>query len=581
MKSFFRLLKLAAPYKWWMVLASFLGFLTIGSSIGLMMTSAYIISKAALHPSIAVLQVAIVGVRFFGISRGIFRYLERYVSHEVTFRLLAKFRVWFYRSIEPLSPARLLRYRSGDLLTRVVSDIENLEHMYVRVIAPPFVAAFVLLLMWALLGTFSAIFAWVLTLAFFAAGLGIPAVTWLLSRPIGRQWVSLQSRVNTATIDGVQGMADLVAFGQAGEHFDNLKRLYQTYTRLQHKMATITGLYDSLMNLFLNATVIAMLLVAIPKVTFSFLDGVYLAVLVMGVMAAFEAIFPLPTAVQFLDQSLQSAGRLFEIADAQPAVRDSEEPASLPQNYSLTVQNLSFTYPDSTDPVLKNISFEVPENHVIAIVGPSGAGKSTLVHLLLRFYDYSEGHIRVASQELRTLKQEEWRRQLSVVSQSTHLFNGTVAENLRLAKPDARTAELVDAAKQAEIHSFIQNLPQGYHTWIGEQGLQLSGGERQRLALARAILKNSPILILDEPTANLDAITEEKILHTLWKIARTRTTLLITHRLAGLENAHRIYVLRDGKIREEGTHTELLASGGDYAKMWHLQHEWTALETIG
>ena len=581
MKSFFRLLKLAAPYKWWMVLASFLGFLTIGSSIGLMMTSAYIISKAALHPSIAVLQVAIVGVRFFGISRGIFRYLERYVSHEVTFRLLAKFRVWFYRSIEPLSPARLLRYRSGDLLTRVVSDIENLEHMYVRVIAPPFVAAFVLLLMWALLGTFSAIFAWVLTLAFFAAGLGIPAVTWLLSRPIGRQWVSLQSRVNTATIDGVQGMADLVAFGQAGEHFDNLKRLYQTYTRLQHKMATITGLYDSLMNLFLNATVIAMLLVAIPKVTFSFLDGVYLAVLVMGVMAAFEAIFPLPTAVQFLDQSLQSAVRLFEIADAQPAVRDSEEPASLPQNYSLTVQNLSFTYPDSTDPVLKNISFEVPENHVIAIVGPSGAGKSTLVHLLLRFYDYSEGHIRVASQELRTLKQEEWRRQLSVVSQSTHLFNGTVAENLRLAKPDARTAELVDAAKQAEIHSFIQNLPQGYHTWIGEQGLQLSGGERQRLALARAILKNSPILILDEPTANLDAITEEKILHTLWKIARTRTTLLITHRLAGLENAHRIYVLRDGKIREEGTHTELLASGGDYAKMWHLQHEWTALETIG
>jgi len=581
MKSFFRLLKLAAPYKWWMVLASFLGFLTIGSSIGLMMTSAYIISKAALHPSIAVLQVAIVGVRFFGISRGIFRYLERYVSHEVTFRLLAKFRVWFYRSIEPLSPARLLRYRSGDLLTRVVSDIENLEHMYVRVIAPPFVAAFVLLLMWALLGTFSAIFAWVLTLAFFAAGLGIPAVTWLLSRPIGRQWASLQSRVNTATIDGVQGMADLVAFGQAGEHFDNLKRLYQTYTRLQHKMATITGLYDSLMNLFLNATVIAMLLVAIPKVTFSFLDGVYLAVLVMGVMAAFEAIFPLPTAVQFLDQSLQSAGRLFEIADAQPAVRDSEEPASLPQNYSLTVQNLSFTYPDSTDPVLKNISFEVPENHVIAIVGPSGAGKSTLVHLLLRFYDYSEGHIRVASQELRTLKQEEWRRQLSVVSQSTHLFNGTVAENLRLAKPDARTAELVDAAKQAEIHSFIQNLPQGYHTWIGEQGLQLSGGERQRLALARAILKNSPILILDEPTANLDAITEEKILHTLWKIARTRTTLLITHRLAGLENAHRIYVLRDGKIREEGTHTELLASGGDYAKMWHLQHEWTALETIG
>ncbi|NOY78812.1 MAG: thiol reductant ABC exporter subunit CydC [Calditrichaeota bacterium] len=574
MKSFFRLMKLAAPYKWWMALASFLGFLTIGSSIGLMMTSAYIISRAALHPSIAVLQVAIVGVRFFGISRGIFRYLERYVSHEVTFRLLAKFRVWFYRSIEPLAPARLLHYRSGDLLTRVVSDIENLEHMYVRVIAPPFVAALVLLLMWVLLGSFSVAFAWVLTLAFFAAGLGIPAVTWLLSRPIGRQWASLQSRVNTATIDGVQGMADLVAFGQAENHFKTLEKQYQTYTKLQHKMAIITGLHDSLMNLFLDATVIAMLLVAIPQVTHSFLDGVYLAVLVMGVMAAFESLFPLPTALQFLEQSLQSAGRLFEMTDAQPAVRDVEKPAPLPRTFSLTVQNLSFAYPGSKEPVLKHLSFEVPENHVIAIVGPSGAGKSTLVHLLLRFYDYSEGHIWAGSQELRALNQEEWRRQVSVVSQNTHLFNGTIAENLRMAKPDARDVELADAAKQADIHAFIQNLPQGYDTWIGEQGLQLSGGERQRLALARAILKDSPILILDEPTTNLDAITEEKILHTLWKITRTRTTLLITHRLAGLENVHRIYVLRNGKIVEEGTHSGLLASDGNYAKMWRLQHEW-------
>lgn len=571
--NFYRLLKIAFSYKGWMALAALLGFLTVGSGIGLMMTSAYIIAKAALHPSIAELQIGIVGVRFFGISRGVFRYLERYVSHEVTFRLLAKFRVWFYRAIEPLAPAGLLRYRSGDLLARAVADVESLEHIFVRVIAPPVVAVMVSLSMWVLFGIFDPIFSILLTIFFLAAGVGVPLLIYWLSKDSGRELIVLRSRLNAMAIDGVQGMAELLAFGQGQRHSREFDRWNGKLARLQRRMALTAGLHESLVGLLMNFAVLTMMIFAIPQISASLLDGVYLSVLVIGTMAAFEAVLPLPAAALYLENSLKAAERLFEITDATPSVIEPATPAPGPQEFSLAARGLTFSYSPSDAPALKNITFELPEGGTLAIVGPSGAGKTTLLNLLLRFCDYRNGSLLLGGREIKNYDSQDLRSYFSVVSQNTHLFSGTIRENLLLGNPQATEDEIAAAAGQAQLKEFIRQLPEGYDTWTGEQGLQLSGGERQRLAIARALLKNAPLMIFDEPTANLDAITEREIFKIIWQLAKRKTTLVITHRLIGLENAGEILVFLDGRIAERGRQEELLAKKGVFRKMWEAQRQ--------
>ncbi|MBN1218334.1 MAG: thiol reductant ABC exporter subunit CydC [Anaerolineae bacterium] len=573
MKTFLRLLKLTTPFKWWITLAALLGFATIGSSIGLLATSAYIISRAALRPSIAVLQVAIVGVRFFGLSRGVFRYLERYVSHQVTFRLLARLRVWFYRRLEPLAPARLMRYHSGDLLARIVADIDSLEHFYVRVMAPLVVAGLVTVLMCVLLASFDLRLAVITLIFLLLAGMGIPLLTRLLSRGMGQRLMTTRAKLGAAQIDGIQGGADLLTTGRADRHQQYVQQLSQELVTLQNRMARITGLYTALSGLLTNWAALAMLLLAIPLVSTGKLDGVYLAVLVLAVMASFEAVLPLPQTWQHLEGSLTAAERLFEIVDAEPVVPDPSTPSPRPQDFGLVVKNLSFRY-NAQDPLaLKGISFNLPQGRRLAVMGPSGAGKSTLVNLLLRFWEYQTGEIKLGGHDLRAYQPEDVRQLIGVVSQRTHLFNGTIKQNLLLARPESTDEEVIRAARQAQIHGFIQTLPQGYDTWIGEQGLRLSGGERQRLAIARALLKNAPILILDEPTANLDPLVEREVMQTISALMQNRTTLLITHRPVGLAAADEILVLQAGHIVEQGQYHQLLQAKGVYWQMENLQNQ--------
>ncbi|MEW5956810.1 MAG: thiol reductant ABC exporter subunit CydC [Chloroflexota bacterium] len=579
LSTFRRLLKLAAPFKGWIVLAALLGFAAIGSSIGLMATSAYIIAKAALQPSIAVLQVSIVGVRFFGLSRGLARYAERYVSHQVTFRLLARLRVWFYRAVEPLAPARLLQYRSGDLLSRIVADIDSLEFFYVRVMAPPLVAGLVLLLTGILLAAFDVRLA-AITLLFLAlAGVGLPLLTQRLGRDLGRRLVTTRGELDATLIDGIQGAADLLLAGRAADYRQRVARLSQTLTGLQERQARQTGLQTALAGLLMNGSTLAVLLIAIPLVNQGLLDGVYLALVALAALAGFEAVTPLPEAWQHLGTSLAAARRLFELIDAEPPVPNfpAGSPSPAPAHFGLVVKNLSFRYGPEEPPALHNISFEAPAGQKVAIVGPSGAGKSTLLQLLLRFWDYQQGEIWLGGHELRQYPPDEVRRWVSVVSQHTHLFNGTIRENLLLARPGATAVDLIEAAKQAQLHHFIQSLPQGYETWIGEQGLRLSGGERQRLAIARALLKDAPLLILDEATANLDPLTGQALLQLIYSLTAGRTTLMITHRLAGLEAMDRILVLQAGQIVEQGRHQDLVSARGLYRRMWQYQQQTLAL----
>jgi thiol reductant ABC exporter CydC subunit len=571
-----RLLALAVPFMGRMALAVLLGVATIASGIGLMTTAAYIISKAALRPSIADLQVAIVGVRFFGIARGVFRYLERYVSHDATFRLLASLRVRFYQALEPLAPARILQYRSGDLLARIVTDAEALEHFFLRGIAPPVVALLVALLAVGLLGSFDARLAVTLLAFLLLAGVGVPLLMRALGRGTGRRLVQVRAELNSAMVDGIQGVADLLAFGGERRYLDTVQRLSAELGDLQSRMTRIGALDSALTGLLMNLATLAVLVVAIPLVVGGEVGGVYLASLALAAMASFEAVLPLPNALQYMETSLTAAQRLFEVIDTEPAVRDPQLPAVYPGDCGLQAEGLNFAYEPGGTPALDGISFELPSGGVLALVGPSGAGKTTLLYLVLRFWQPQKGRILLGGQELQRYGEEDLRRLIGVVSQNTHLFNATVRENLLLARPMASEAEMIRAAQAAQIHQFVQSLPEGYDTWIGEQGLRLSGGERQRLAIARAVLKDAPILVLDEPTANLDALTERAVMEALRTLMVGRTVLIVTHRLVGLEAADAILVLQSGRIVQRGRHRELQQAAGPYRRMWELQAQMLA-----
>lgn len=584
-RTVIRLLSLLTPFKGLVILSVIFGAATVGCGIGLMAASAYIISAAALQPSIAVLQVPIVGVRFFGISRGLFRYLERYVSHDVTFRLLSQMRVRFYEALEPLAPARLLQFQSGDLLNRLTEGVNTLENFYVRAIAPPFVAILVMMFTALFLASYDISLAITISIFWIALGVGVAVLVHILSSQPGRNLINLRAKLNKALIDGIQGMPDLYAFNAAKANKDRIISLTLNLTKTQTRLARIDGIQTSLKILLANTGAWMILILAIQLVNQERIEGLYLASLVLVALTSFEALFALPDAAIYLENSLEAARNLFYIVDAEPEVQDAAFPINLkfqPNKPILDIQNLWFRYPiddqsvdrkDKRHYVLKDISFSLQPGERLAMIGPSGAGKTTLVNILLRFWEFEEGKIFLAGNDIHLYSQTDVRRVISVVSQQTYLFNTTVRENLLIAKPDAKDSELVKAAEQAQIHRFIQSLPNGYDTWIGEQGYLLSGGERQRIAIARALLKNAPLLILDEATVNLDVRTEHQVLETIQTLMEDRTTFVITHRLTMLDRMDEIIVLDKGKIVERNTHQELIQSDGVYQRMWNLQHD--------
>jgi ATP-binding cassette subfamily C protein CydC len=592
MKTLLRLLSFLRPYWPQVALSVLLGFLTISASIALLSTSAWLISTAAIVTSVADLAVAPVGVRFFGIARGLFRYLERLASHSLTFRVLARLRVWFYQAIEPLAPARLTSARSGDLLNRVIADVETLDNLYVRVLAPPLVAVFIVIGMGFFMGSFAPSLGFTITGFLLAIGVGLTALTLTLNRQPGAALVEERARLRADLVDSVQGLADLTAFGQEKAYLTRVQHQGGVFSSVQMRLARLNGFQSALNSLLMGLGVWTMLFLAIPLVDSGKIAGVLLAVVVMGTMASFEAVQNLPQAAQLLEANLQSARRLFELADTAPAVADPAAPLPRPTSANLSVRNLGFSYdtsPQSTprdtkeslkEPscdfvpfVVKNINFDLPAGKKIAIVGPSGAGKSTLASLLLRFWDYVEGEILLDGQDLRRYTAVDARRMFSVVNQSTYLFNASLRENLLLARPQATDAEIEQACHAAQLDGFISGLEQGYQTPVGERGVQFSGGERQRVAVARALLKDAPIFIFDEPTANLDPATERNLVETLHTVMENRSILWITHRLIGLERMDEILVLDNGQIVERGTHGSLLQSDGLYKKLWDLQNQ--------
>lgn len=568
-----RLFRLISRYLWWIIGGVLLSFATIGSNIGLIAVSAYLISKAAITTEVGDLALAITGVRLFAISRAAFRYAERVTTHTATFRILTRLRVWFYQSIEPLAPARLQTMRSGDLLTRIISDIETLENFYVRAVIPPLAAALVTGLACAFLGIFDLRLCLVLLVFMVLTGVALPLASGKFSQLPAQEMVHARAELNAGLVDQIQGLADLVAYNQESAQIDWLRRTNKDLVHAQERLAWIRGFGDGMAAFFTGLAALLIFLLAITLVMNGDIDGVYLALLPLASIASFEAVQSLANAVGQTQASFESSRRLFDLIDTAPAVDEPLHPAPAPVEFDLVVHNLSFRYAPGEAYVLEKVSFNLPVGCRLAIVGPSGTGKSSLVNVLMRFWDYSEGNLQLGSQNLRDLETDKVRAAFGVVSQHPHLFNVPVRDNLLLANPDASDEQIQAACRTAQIHDFIITLPQGYETLIGENGYLLSGGQRQRLAIARALIKNAPILILDEPTANLDSLTERRLLRSILNDVQSQSILVITHRLVGLENMDEILVLENGQITQRGKHNTLVEQDGLYRQLWLTQNQ--------
>lgn len=568
MKSLIWLMGLMLPYWRRILLALILSVLTVTSHIGLMAASAYLLARAALQPPVLDLMVTIVGVRFFGLSRAIFRYLERYVSHDVTFRVLSQIRVKFYQGLEPLAPARLLNFRSGDLLSRIVADVEIQQNLFLRVIAPTLVAILVLIGYGLFLASYDVRFTVILAACFLAAGLGIPWGIKALTQGVGSQMVAFKAELNTQVADILMGMTELVVYGQVSENLKQIQLTDKKFRSQKRRIAWLSALSSALTGMIANLGLWLVLVLGILLVEKGKLSGVNLGMLALGTFSSFEVLFPLALVPHHLEINNAAAERLLELINVKPSVKEGVAlfPESCGVDFSF--QEVSFRYNQDEPWALHQLTFRIPQRGKVALVGPSGAGKTSVVNLLLRFWEYDEGTIDLGGNSIREYSHEEVRRIIGVVTQKTHLFNATIRENLLLAKPEATEEELIRVSQQAKLHEFITSLPLGLDSFVGEGGFELSGGQRQRLAIARVLLKNAPILILDEAMAGLDPVTEREVMDEIYQLMEGRTTLVITHHLPGLEKMDEILVLEQGQLVEHGKHEVLLLNGKFYREMW-------------
>jgi ATP-binding cassette subfamily C protein CydC len=546
-----RLLGLAIPERRRFLIAAALGALAIGSSVALMATSGYLISKASLVPEILSLTVAIVAVRLFGVSRGVFRYLERLASHEATLRLLATLRVRFYERLEPLAPGGLPNDRRGDLLSRFVADVEALQHLYLRGMGPPLVA----LTVGGGSVAASALFLpeaglW-LALGLVAAGVAVPLAAVALVSTLGRREAAARARLSSEVLELLAATPELVAYERAGVQLARIDDADRRLEAVARRSALAAGAGEGGLLLVAGLTVVAVLASGVRATASGALRGVLLAALVLLVTAAFEAVRPLPEAAQQLVLASGAAARLLELTERPAPVVDPVDPLPLPLegDHVLRLERARFRYGPDEPWILDGVDLELRTGGLVALVGPSGAGKSTLAQLLVRFREPEQGLATLDGHDLAAYAQDDLRQVVALSGQDAHLFATSVRANVGLARPQATDAEIVAALRRARAWEWVRSLPDGIDADVGEAGSLISGGERQRLALARAFLSRAPLLILDEPTAHLDAATAAALLHDLVDSAAGTGILLITHAPEGLDRFDVVLRLDHGKIR--------------------------------
>ncbi len=563
-----RLLGLVRPFALKTACAFSSGVLYQAALIGVGVLSALVVGQVTRHGDIFWPVVAL-GATV--VVASLLSWVELWIAHDLAYQLLAEMRIDMYRTLDPLAPGYLLQRRSGDLASIIGSDIETIEIFFAHTIAPAFVAVLVPGVVLFFLGWIGGWPLAAVLLPFLLLVAVSPFFSQKRSGEFGAQVRHTMGVLNAHLVDGIQGLREIVSFGGKKRFTDDLSddswRVATAQIRFQTEQARQASLNESLTGIGALAVMVA----GVWLVSRGEMTRALLPLATVLAMAAFGPVSEITRTFKELTETIAAAWRIFAIKDQPITVTDGPGIVSVPANGkrapAVMFENASFVYGPHEPPALQNVSFHIDPGQTVALVGPSGAGKTTCAQLLLRFWDPTSGRILLAGNDLRQFALDDLRAKIALVSQETYLFNTTIRQNLRLARAEATNEAIEEAARCANAHQFITELPDGYETVVGERGAQLSGGQRQRLAIARALLKDAPILILDEATSHLDAVNEQLIHQAISRLAEGRTTLVIAHRLSTIRDADRIVVLDRGRVVEQGSHATLLAQNGLYSKL--------------
>ncbi len=550
----------------WVLLGTFLTLTTLLASVALLTISGWFITATALASlggGVAVLAfnylLPSAAIRTLALIRVLSRYAERLTTHEATFRLLSHLRSWFFARAMPLSPSQLSKIRSGDMLSRMTADIDALDTLYLRVMVPAAVALLATIAIVGWMATVQPIFAAILGAGLVFAGAIVPFWALQSGRPVGARLATSTAEARHRVVELGMGLADLLG-GRAGyRQVMRIRDAMGTLLSDRAKLARLRGRAVALTGLLANLTLVTVILVGALLLAQDDLSGPTMALLAFCALASFEAVAPLASAFQDYGRTREAAKRLMDVAGTQPIVRDPapENRAGAPERTDLRLEGVFFSYPGTARRALDGVSFYVPAGRKMALIGPSGGGKSTLLAMLLRLYDPDKGVVRIGSVDLRHLTQADLWGMIGYLSQHTELFSSTIRGNILIGKPDADDEALWAAVRAAGLEAFVRAQPRGLDTWVGETGVQVSGGEARRIALARVLLKDPPILLLDEPTEGLDAETEHDVLQALSTMSDGRTVLMVTHRGTFLDRTDEIWIIEDGRLVNGGPRSRM------------------------
>ncbi|MFZ9034596.1 MAG: thiol reductant ABC exporter subunit CydC [Francisellaceae bacterium] len=553
MSVFWPFIRLLNRQFWWMAAGTSLATLAIISSIGLMSLSGWFISKTGFLATTTYVVASqfnyfypAAGVRSFSVARIITRYGERLMTHEATFKLLTDIRLWFYQRLIPLAPAQLMEYRSGDLLNRLVNDINHLDNLYIRILSPSVVLLLALVSLFIFYSFFSFSIALVTVGLTLCAGFLLPFFIGFISRSVSADLTHEHARLKTTITEHVQSLAELKIFHALERHTQIIESQNNRLIATQNKMSRYSGLGGALMVALLGLTLWLSVWMAVGLVNAKALNGAFIALIALGIMAMYEAVMPLPVAWQYLGKTRASCRRLSELLHREPTVVFERKLKQLPQDASVSMDNICFGY-KAEHAIFSHFSLTLAQGEKVALAGATGCGKSTLVNLLSRFYDVESGEIKIGGHNIRNFSESQLRQMMLVISQQAHIFNGSIRDNLAIVDEKVTDEAIWQALDIVELKRFVETLADGLDGWTGEHGQHLSGGQKRRLALARVLLSKAPIVILDEPTEGLDKQTEWQVFNRLMDRLESKTVLLISHNPVLFSRVDRVLTLSTDK----------------------------------